>query len=62
MERISVTEAIRHFSELLNRVLYQGTSFELKRGNKIVARLSPVHPAASLPILRTVLSENLLMG
>jgi antitoxin (DNA-binding transcriptional repressor) of toxin-antitoxin stability system len=41
MERISVTKASRQLSDLLNRVFYQGASFELERGNRIVARLSP---------------------
>ncbi len=50
MEHISITEAIRHFSELLNRVLYQGMSFELKQGHKIVARLSPVNTSSTLQV------------
>ena len=42
MERISVTQAVRQFSNLLNRVFYQGIIVELERGNKVVARISPV--------------------
>ena len=42
MERLSVTQAARSFSDLLNRVFYQGVSVELERGNKIIARISPV--------------------
>ena len=45
MERITVTQAARQFSDLLNRVSYQGQTFELERGNKVVARLSPVTAA-----------------
>ena len=41
MERINVTQASRQFSDLLNRVFYQGASFELERGNKVIARLCP---------------------
>lgn len=41
---ISSTEANRHFSDLLNRVHYQGQSFDIKRGKEIVARLVPVKP------------------
>lgn len=41
MERINVTKASRQLSDLLNRVFYQGASFELERGNRVVARLSP---------------------
>ena len=42
MEKINVTQAARQFSDLLNRVFYQGVSFELERGNKAIARLCPV--------------------
>ena len=45
MEKIKVTQAARQFSELLNRVAYQGSTFELERGGKPVARLVPVAPA-----------------
>ena len=41
MTRISVTQAVRNFSDLLNRVQYQGSSFELERGNKVIALLTP---------------------
>ena len=42
---ISATEATRHFSDLLNRVRYQGQSFDIKRGKEIVARIVPAQPA-----------------
>ncbi len=42
MEQINVTQAARQFSDLLNRVFYQGASFELERSNKVIARLCPV--------------------
>lgn len=45
MEEISVTAAARNLSELLNRVAYQGSSFELVRGGKRIARLIPAGPA-----------------
>ncbi|MEE8397602.1 MAG: hypothetical protein V3S89_01270 [Desulfobacterales bacterium] len=48
MERISVTQAARQFSDLLNRVLYQGTIVELERGNRVIARISPVTPESKL--------------
>lgn len=38
---ISATEANRSFSELLNRVYYQGLTFEVKRGREIIAKISP---------------------
>ncbi len=48
MEKVNVTRAARNFSDLLNRVQYQGLSFELERNNRIVARLVPARPAARL--------------
>ncbi len=50
MERINVTQAARNFSDLLNRVYYQGISVELERNNKVIARLVPVRPAARLRV------------
>ena len=50
MERISVTQAVRQFSDLLNRVFYQGTTVELERGNKVIARISPVDPYSPLKV------------
>ncbi len=50
MEEISVTSAARNFSELLNRVAYQGASFELKRGGKSIARLLPAGSAKQINI------------
>ena len=44
VERISATQAVRQFSDLLNRALYQGTVVELERGNRVIARISPVTP------------------
>ncbi len=41
---VTSTEANRHFSDLLNRVRYQGQSFDIKRGKEIVAKLVPVKP------------------
>lgn len=50
MERISVTQAVRQFSDLLNRVFYQGVSIELERGNKVIARISPVSSESPLKV------------
>ena len=41
---ISVTEAARHFSEMINRVYYQGQTFLLTRGGTVVAQLSAPQP------------------
>jgi len=35
MVRISETQAVRQFLDLLTRVFYQGTIVELERGNKV---------------------------
>jgi antitoxin (DNA-binding transcriptional repressor) of toxin-antitoxin stability system len=37
---ISVTEAARNFSDVINRVHYQGQTFLLTRGGNIVARIT----------------------
>ena len=50
MERMSVTQAVRQFSDLLNRVFYQGATVELERGNKVIARISPVGRKSSLKV------------
>ena len=50
MERISVTQAVRQFSDLLNRIFYQGVSVELERGNKVIARISPVLSESPLKV------------
>jgi antitoxin (DNA-binding transcriptional repressor) of toxin-antitoxin stability system len=50
MERISVTQAVRQFSDLMNRVFYQGTIVELERGNRIIARISPVSQESPIKV------------
>lgn len=39
-QTISVTEAARNFSDVINRVYYQGQSYLLTRGGTVVAQLS----------------------
>jgi antitoxin (DNA-binding transcriptional repressor) of toxin-antitoxin stability system len=48
VERINVTQAARNLSELLNKVAYQGASFELERGKKVIARLMPARTASPM--------------
>lgn len=43
-QKISVTLAARNFSECINRVRYQGTSFLLQKNGVPVARLVPAQP------------------
>jgi antitoxin (DNA-binding transcriptional repressor) of toxin-antitoxin stability system len=50
MERVNATQAARQFSDLLNRVYYQGASFELERNNKVIARLVPVTASATIMV------------
>ena len=45
-EIISATEASRSFSELLHRVCYGGQSFIIKKGNRLMARITPVEVVA----------------
>ena len=40
--RISSTEAVRHFGDVLARVKHAGESFVLTKSNKPLARLVPV--------------------
>ncbi len=50
MERINVTQAVRHFSDIVNRVCYQGVIVELERENKVIARISPASPNPPLQV------------
>src|SRR5208282_4152329 len=43
--RISATEAVRSFSELMNRVRYRGESFLVERGGKLICEIRPAAPA-----------------
>jgi antitoxin (DNA-binding transcriptional repressor) of toxin-antitoxin stability system len=59
MERISATDAARNFSDLLNRVRYQGKSFEVARGSEVVAKIVPATPPQTVKVadLDTLLAE-----
>ncbi|WP_341792101.1 antitoxin [Rickettsia endosymbiont of Gonocerus acuteangulatus] len=41
---VKATEAVRSFSDIINRVYYKGESFDIQKGNNIVARITPAHP------------------
>ena len=43
-QTLSVTEAARGFSDLVNRVRYRGESAVLTKNGRVVARLVPVEP------------------
>lgn len=42
--RISATDAVRNFSELMNRVRYRGESFIVERGGKPICEILPARP------------------
>jgi antitoxin (DNA-binding transcriptional repressor) of toxin-antitoxin stability system len=42
--RISATETVRGFSELMNRVRYRGESFVVERGGKPICEILPATP------------------
>lgn len=44
---ITVTEAARNFSDVINRVHYQGQTFLLTRGGTVVARISAAETAVT---------------
>lgn len=46
--RITVTEAVRNFSEILSRVRFKGERFILLRGGKPVAELGPTDAAVAV--------------
>lgn len=48
MQRITVADAERDFSNLVQRVCTEGVEFELAQGDAVVARLLPAAPQASL--------------
>lgn len=41
--KLSVTEAVRQFSDLINRVYYRGESVILTKGNKAVVQINPIN-------------------
>ena len=75
-EILTATEASRSFSDMLHRVCYNGESFIIKKGNRLMARITPVVPvhepevaaAASAPVSSekpaarpALLSENQIL-
>jgi antitoxin (DNA-binding transcriptional repressor) of toxin-antitoxin stability system len=50
LKRVSASHAARNFSDLINRVRYQGTSFEIERGNEVIARIVPAGVPTALSI------------
>lgn len=45
---ISATEASRSLSTILNKVHYQGESYEIKRGKEVIAKIIPATAKKSM--------------
>jgi antitoxin (DNA-binding transcriptional repressor) of toxin-antitoxin stability system len=54
---LSVTEAVRHFSDYVSRVAYRHESFLLCKGNKPVAELRPLPSGRRLGDLPALLAS-----
>jgi len=52
---LTVTEAVRHFSDYISRVAYRRESFILRRGNKPIAELRPMPQGRKLGDLPAVI-------
>ena len=54
---LTVTEAVRHFSDYISRVAYRHESFVLCKGKKPVAELHPIPSGRRLGDLPDILSS-----
>ena len=50
MKSMTVTQAARNFSDLVNRVQYQSMSVKLIKSNKVVAVISPVSQKSNMKV------------
>jgi len=48
--RVSATEAVRTFSDLLNRIRYRGEEFVVERAGEAVCRMTPAAPPRRLTL------------
>jgi antitoxin (DNA-binding transcriptional repressor) of toxin-antitoxin stability system len=48
--RVSATEAVRTFSDLLNRIRYRGEEFIVERAGEPVCRMTPAAPTKGLSL------------
>jgi antitoxin (DNA-binding transcriptional repressor) of toxin-antitoxin stability system len=57
--KITVTEGMREFSEIINRVFYRSENFTLTKGGREVATIQPIHGQShsTLKDLKTLLSS-----
>jgi antitoxin (DNA-binding transcriptional repressor) of toxin-antitoxin stability system len=49
---MKVAEAQKNFADLVNKVYAEGISVDLKRDDKVIARLTPVEPPSQLTVGR----------
>ena len=61
-QRISVTEFVRNFADLINRVAYRGERLVLVRGSREVAEVRPVPEGGRLGDLGDLLAELPRLG
>ncbi len=54
---LSVTEAVRHFSDYVNRVAYRREAFVLRRGKMMLAELRPVPSGRRLGDLPKIIAS-----
>ena len=47
---VSATEAVRRFSDLLNRIRYRGEEFVVERAGEPVCHMTPAAPAKALTL------------
>ena len=47
---INATEVARNFSDVLNQVKYQGTTFNVVRGRDVVAKIVSAGPVSALKV------------
>jgi antitoxin (DNA-binding transcriptional repressor) of toxin-antitoxin stability system len=50
MTHVSATEAVRTFSDLLNRIRYRGEEFVVERAGEAVCRMTPAAPTNRLTL------------
>jgi len=50
MERISLSDAQRDLTDLVDRIVSLGVSVDLERDNRVVARISPVRAESKLKV------------
>lgn len=64
VKRISVTEAVRAFAEIVNRVYYRRENLVLTKGNKDVVLLQPARVSRSFSCgeLKNLLSTSLSLS